>query len=139
MQARTLKIGQVAKAAGIGIDAVRFYERKGLIEEPRRRPSGYREYTPGVVLRLRFVKRAKELGFSLREIRELLSLKNEPRRGAAEVKRLANGKLADIKDKIATLQRMQEALEKLTRACSGRGSTIQCSILDALDEEEENT
>ena len=89
MKVASWKIGQVAKAAGIGIDAIRFYEREGLIEKPPRRSSGYRAYSPDVVQRLRFIKRAKELGFSLREISELLSLEGNPMAGAADVKRLS--------------------------------------------------
>ncbi len=84
-----MKIGAVAKAAGIGIDAVRFYERQGLIPDPARQPSGYRVYSPDVVLRLRFVRRAKELGFSLKEISELLSLETTAAATAADVKQLA--------------------------------------------------
>ena len=78
-----MKIGEVARAAGIGIDAVRFYERQGLIPEPARRPSGYRMYCPDVVLSLRFIRRAKELGFSLNEISELLSLETAAEATAA--------------------------------------------------------
>ncbi len=89
MKVASWKIGQVAKAAGIGIDAIRFYEREGLIEKPPRRSSGYRAYSPDVVQRLRFIKRAKELGFSLSEISELLSLEGNPKAGAAVVKRLS--------------------------------------------------
>ena len=73
-----MKIGEVARAAGVGIDAVRFYEREGLLPKPARRPSGYREYTPAAVVDLRFIKRAKQLGFSLKEISELLSIGREP-------------------------------------------------------------
>lgn len=131
-----MKIGEVAKAAGIGIDAVRFYEREGLIPEPARRPSGYRMYSPDVVLSLRFIKRAKELGFSLKEISELLSLETSAEATAADVRKLAETKLADIEERIRALQRMRRALRKATESCTGQGPTSGCSILQTLNREE---
>ena len=130
-----MKIGEVAKAAGVGIDAVRFYEREGLIPKPARRPSGYRVNTPDVVVSLRFIKRAKELGFSLREISELLSLEANPGATAGDVKRLAEEKLSDLETKIRALQRMRRALRGLTQECPGQGPTRGCSILRSLDVE----
>ena len=127
-----MKIGEVAKAADIGIDAIRFYERQGLIDEPARRPSGYRVYPPDVVLSLRFIKRAKELGFSLKEIAELLSLERNPGATAADVRQLAEEKLADLEDKIRALQGMRRALRKVAEDCRGRGPTSECSILRSL-------
>ncbi len=129
-----MKIGEVAKAAVIGIDAIRFYERPGLIPEPARRPSGYREYSQDVVLSLRFIKRAKELGFSLKEISELLSLERNPKATAGDVKRRAEQKLADLEDKIRALQGMRRALRKVAEECRGRGPTSECSILRSLVE-----
>ena len=131
-----MKIGEVAKAAGVGIDAVRFYEREGLIPEPARRPSGYRMYSPDVVLSLRFIKRAKELGFSLKEISELLSLETAAEATAADVRKLAETKLADIEERIRALQRMRRALRKATESCTGQGPTSGCSILQTLNREE---
>ena len=131
-----MKIGEVAKAAGIGIDAVRFYEREGLIPEPARRPSGYRMYSPDVVLSLRFIRRAKELGFSLKEISELLSLETAAEATAADVRKLAEAKLADIEERIRALQRMRRALRKATESCTGQGPTSGCSILQTLNREE---
>ena len=133
----TLNIGQVARRAGIGIDAIRYYERRGLIQEPARKASGYRQYTEEVIARLRFVKRAKELGFSLDEIRELLSLKLNPALNASKVKQHVEAKIADIAEKVRTLQRMKRALKKLSAACTEYGSTSECPILDALDSPEE--
>ncbi len=130
-----MKIGEVAKAAGIGIDAVRFYERQGLIPEPARRPSGYRMYSPDVVLSLRFIRRAKELGFSLKEISELLSLETAAEATAADVKTLAEAKLADMEERIRALQRMRRALKKAVGDCSGKGPTSGCSILRSLADE----
>ncbi len=131
-----MKIGEVAKAAGVGIDAVRFYEREGLIPEPARRPSGYRMYSPDVVLSLRFIRRAKELGFSLKEISELLSLETSAEATAADVRQVAEAKLADIEERIRALQRMRRALRKATESCTGQGSTSGCSILQTLNREE---
>jgi MerR family copper efflux transcriptional regulator len=134
---RHLTIGQVAKRAGIGVETVRFYEREGLLEEPERRPSGYRQFDESIVARLRFIRRAKELGFTLREIKELLSLKLDRSTTCADVKNRAEVKITDIEAKIESLKRMKRALVKLTKACSGRGETSDCPILDALDGEEE--
>jgi len=130
---KTLTIGQVAREAGVGVETVRFYEREGLIEEPSRRASGYRQFDEAVVDRLRFIREAKELGFTLNEIKELLSLKLDPASSCADVKGRAEVKIADIEEKIRTLQRMKRALVKLTKACSGDGPTGACPILESLD------
>lgn len=131
-----LTIGQVAKSAGVNVETIRFYEREGLIGKPPRRPSGYRQYQPDVVRRIRFIQRAKELGFSLREIAELLSLRLARGRSCAEMKARAIAKIVDIESKIAVLERMEAALTRLTEACAGRGSVGECPILDALDADE---
>jgi len=131
-----MKIGEVAKATGVGIDAVRFYEREGLIRAPARRPSGYREYTPDVVVSLRFIKRAKELGFSLKEISELLRLESSEEATPADVRGRAEAKLEDLEERIRSLQRMRRALRKLVESCPGKGPLSECSILRALAPEE---
>ena len=133
-----LTIGQVAKRTGIGIETVRFYEREGLFEPPARRPSGYRQFDEGIVARLRFIRRAKELGFTLNEIKELLSLKLDPSTTCDDVKSRAEVKIEDIEERIRTLRRMKQALAKLAKACSGRGKASDCPILDALDGEEQS-
>jgi len=130
-----MKIGQVAKAAGIGIDAVRFYERRGLIPKPGRQPSGYRVYAPDVVLNLQFIRSAQSLGFSLAEIGELISLEDQPDARAADVKELAQARLDDIEDRVRKLNRMKRALKKVVQGCSGQGPIAGCSILKALREE----
>ena len=130
---KSLTIGQVAREAGVGIETVRFYERQGLIEAPTRRASGYRQFNESVVDRLQFIREAKELGFTLGEIKELLSLKLDPSSSCAEVKGRAEAKIADIEGKTRTLQRMKRALAKLTKACSGDGPTSECPILEALE------
>jgi MerR family transcriptional regulator, copper efflux regulator len=131
-----LTIGKVAKAANVGIETLRFYEREGLIAEPPRRRSGYREYPPDTVRRVQFIRRAKELGFSLKEIAELLSLRVAPSTTCADVRAVARDKISDIETKLAELERMKAALERLARACRGKGPTSECPILDALDAKE---
>ncbi len=129
----TLKIGQLARRAGVGVETVRFYERRGLIDEPPRRASGYRQFSPETVGRLRFIRRAKELGFSLGEIKELLDLRVSPETPRGEVKRTALAKIADLEERIATLEQMKSALQEITAACSGEGPVGSCPILDALE------
>jgi MerR family copper efflux transcriptional regulator len=133
---KPLTIGQVARSAGIGVETVRFYERQGLIEEPARRASGYRQYGEAVVARLGFIRRAKELGFTLKEIGDLLSLRLDASASRTDVKRRAEAKLIDIDERIRTLKRMRKALSKLTAKCSGHGTTSECPILEAMDGKE---
>lgn len=128
----SITIGKVAKAAAVGIETVRFYEREGLIEKPPRRDSGYREYPPDTVDRVRFIKRAKELGFSLKEIKELMALRIAPGTTCGQIKKRAEDKIDDIENKISTLQSMKHALQKLAAACGGKGSVSECPILDAI-------
>ena len=128
-----MTIGQVAKTAGVGIETIRFYEKEGLIEKPARRASGYREYGDAVIPRLRFIRRAKELGFTLREIKELLALRVQHTASCGRVKEQAEAKIADINAKVQSLRRMKRALVKLTDACDERAPTSQCPILEALD------
>jgi MerR family transcriptional regulator, copper efflux regulator len=133
---KPLSIGQTARRAGVGVETVRFYERQGLLQEPPRRDSGYRQYPEDVVARLRFIRRAKELGFSLKEIKELLALRVDPTTTYAEVRSRAVAKIADIEEKIQALQRMRRALVKLAKECSGHGPTTECPILEALEPQE---
>ncbi len=131
-----LTIGQVAKHSGLGLETLRFYERKGLIEEPPRTDSGYRQYPEDVVGRIRFIKRAKELGFSLKEISELLSLRVDPGTTCADVRKQTELKLTDVEEKIRALRRIKTALKKLAASCVGTGPTSECPILEALDSQE---
>ena len=128
-----LTIGQLAKKADVNIETVRYYERRGLIPEPPRKESGYRQYSDEMVKRILFIKHAKELGFSLKEINELLTLKLDARTSCSEVKNRAEAKITDIEGKIKTLQRMKKALVKLTKACGGIGPAKECPILEALE------
>jgi len=131
----SLSIGQVAQQAGVGVQTIRFYEKEGLLPEPERRPSGYRQYSESAVRRLHFIKRAKDLGFSLEEIRELFALRVNPGSTCGAVKRRALAKVADVEEKIATLERIRDALLDLADACKGTGPTSDCPILDALETE----
>ncbi len=133
---KPLNIGKVAQRAGIGVETVRFYERRGLVDEPPRSASGYREYPAAVVSRFRFIKRAKELGFTLEEIKELLSLRLDPATTCADVKSRTEAKIAEVEAKIRSLRKMKTALVRLSTACSGRGTGSECPILEALGEEE---
>lgn len=129
----TMTISRVAKEAGIGIETVRFYEREGLLEQPARRASGYREYTEEAVRRIRFIKQSQALGFTLREIRELLALRLNPEATRSQIRQQAEAKLRDIEDKIESLKRMKRALTPLIKACDGKGSLEGCPILDAIE------
>lgn len=127
-----MRIGEVAKEAGVGIDTIRYYERRGLMSEPKRRASGYREYASGTALVIRFIKRAQVLGFSLDEIEELLQLREGGRRG--EVRGLAEQKVRDIDEKMSRLKAMRAALTGLITACSCQtGPVPECPIIEALN------
>src|SRR5689334_20364477 len=128
----SLTIGDVARRTGVGVETVRFYERQGLLEEPQRRASGYRQYDDEAVAVLRFIRRAKELGFTLKEVKGLLGLRLDASATRAEVRKQAKAKVADIEARIADLQRMRDVLQKLISKCHGDGSMTGCPILAAL-------
>ncbi len=134
----SLTIGKVARRAGVGVETIRFYERKGLIDEPPRRESGYRQYPEETISRLRFIKRAKELGFTLKEIKELLKLQVASSSTATcdEVRKLASEKIEDVRNKIRMLRGMEAALARLIGSCRRRVVTSNCPILEALDQKE---
>ena len=132
-QATKLTIGAVARDAGLAVDTVRFYEKEGLLRPPARTASGYRQYPADAVARLRFIRQAKQLGFSLKEIRELLALRVDARKSCGDVKARALVKIADVDRRIAQLGRVRRALATLADSCSGRGPTASCPILDALE------
>jgi len=129
----TLTIGQVAKLAGVGVETIRFYERKRVLKEPPRRESGYREYSRDTVRELRFIKRAQELGFSLKEITGLLALRVNPRQDCSGVKKRAEAKISEIRDKVRDLKRIQRVLEEVTRACVASKPIRECPILNCFD------
>jgi len=128
---KALMIGQVASQTGVGIETIRFYERQGLLDPPTRRASGYREYDEEVLTRIRFIRRGKELGFSLGEIDELLKLRVNPD-ACAETKRRVDGKIEQIDEKIRDLQRVCGALSDLAASCGESEESSQCPILEAL-------
>lgn len=134
--ATRMTIGQVAQAAGLGVETVRYYERRGLIPEPARSDAGYRLYTADAVRRLRFIVRAKLLGFTLQEVGELLSLRARPGAGCADVQAQAEAKIADIETRRAQLSAMKRALSELVSRCEAEASSDECPILDALAEDE---
>ena len=131
---KAFTVGQVARRAGVGIETVRFYERHGLLDEPERRESGYRQYGDPDVAVLRFIRRAKRLGFTLKEIKALLALRLDGSATRSDVRAQAAAKVADIGAKIRDLQRMRDALSVLTAACHGDGPATGCPILEALDQ-----
>lgn len=131
-----LKVGEVAKRADVNAQTIHYYERRGLLPKPPRTRSNYRIFSEDTVLRVRFIKRAQALGFSLKEIRELLSLRAEPRARCADVLRKAQAKVKNIDEKIALLRRMRAALVKLMAECQGELPISQCPMLESLNEAE---
>lgn len=129
-----LTIGRAAKAAGVRIATIRFYERRGLIAQPPRPESGYRTYPSETVARVRFIRQAQEIGFSLKEIEELLSLQAQPDAACGDVQDRARAKRAEVERKIDRLIRIRDALDDLIAACPGRGALRACSILSALSD-----
>jgi MerR family copper efflux transcriptional regulator len=127
-----ITIGAVARRAGVGIDTIRYYEREGLLPQPQRRASGYRDYGLDAVERLRFIRRAKDLGFTLEGIRELLALSTDRERGVKSVKQRAEARLGEVEQRIRELQRMKRGLKQLIDACPGHGPLEHCPILRAL-------
>jgi MerR family copper efflux transcriptional regulator len=133
----TLTIGQVARNAGVGVETIRFYEREGLLEEPPRRTSGYRQYPEHVIKRIHFIKRAQQLGFSLKEISELLALRVDGHTSCEEVKQRTETKIGEVERKLVELQRMRQALLHVSALCTGQGPASVCPMLDALDQQEQ--
>jgi MerR family transcriptional regulator, copper efflux regulator len=127
-----MKIGELAQRAGVGIDTVRYYERQGLLPMPERLASGYRRYGQIDVSRLHFVRRAKALGFTLVEIRELLALSGRREDDMGSLKAAATEKLVDVQARLAELTRIRDGLQSLVASCPGHGALEQCPILDAL-------
>jgi MerR family transcriptional regulator, copper efflux regulator len=136
METKPLTIGRLARAAGINLETVRYYERRGLVPRPPRSRSGYRLFPADTARRLRFIKHAQELGFSLKEIRGLLALRISPRSSCVEIRKRAEAKIRDIEGKIKSLESMRTSLRKLTKSCSGCGPISECPILESLDGED---
>lgn len=135
MKMKSLTIGRLAKQAGVNLETVRYYERRGLLPKPPRSASGYRLFPVEAARRLRFIRRAQQLGFSLGEIRELLSLRMSATARSTDVRKRAEAKIAHINAKIRSLDSMKRTLRKLTNACEGCGPIVACPILESLDKE----
>lgn len=127
-----LTIGKAANAASVRIATIRFYERRGLIAQPCKPDSGYRTYPPETVTRIRFIRQAQGIGFSLKEINDLLSLQARPDAACGDVRERAQAKRAEVERKIDQLIRIRDALDVLIASCPGRGALRSCSILGAL-------
>jgi len=133
---RQKTIGWVAKEADVNAQTVLYYERRGLLPAPSRSLSGYRLFNEDTVRRIRFIKRAQELGFTLKQVMALLALQGEQNASCAEVSAMAAGHFEDIEQKIHDLERMREALIPLVNACPGKGSLKACPIMDSLEGDE---
>ena len=129
-----LRSGELANRGGVNLETVRYYERRGLLPKPPRTPAGYRTFDADAVSRLRFIKQAQALGFSLKEIKELFALRLDPRASCADVRRRAEAKIADIDEKLRALRAMKRALVHLAAACAGSGPVSACPILESLEE-----
>lgn len=127
-----MQIGQLARQAGVPVDTVRYYERRGLLSEPMRRPSGYRDYAAADVATLRFIRCSKALGFTLEETRELLRLSAAPDSDRGEIRALAARRLADVEARLQELQSVRDTLAGLVNACSGEGPVAGCPIVERV-------
>ena len=125
-------IGKVAKKSGVGVETVRFYERLGLIDQPPRSNGGYRQYPEGTVIRIQFIIQAKKLGFTLKEIGELLMLQRKTGSSCGDFQRQAESKLIDVNCRIEELERMRVVLDNLIQSCSLGKSTEECPILNVM-------
>ena len=128
-----INIGQVAKQTGVTVEAVRFYEKQGLIAAPQRTDAGYRQYPLDAVKRVQFIQRAKEAGFTLKDIGELLALRQKPGTSCADIKLRATQKIEEVDQKIHDLNRIRDALGRMVLKCSGRGKLSECPILEELE------
>lgn len=125
-------IGEAAEQAGVNVQTLRYYERRGLLPQSPRRKSGYREFRDDSIRLVRFIKRAQELGFSLDEVEELLRLRRQSPRNRRRIRAVAEDKIRQIENKIDELERMKSALKTLVHSCHA-GTTLECPIIEALD------
>lgn len=130
-----LTIGQLAKSVGVNVQTVRYYERCRLLTPSDRKPSGYRLYDNEVIRRLRFIKNAQALGFTLREIADLLNLRVTSTARCGDVQRKAQTKLVQVETKVQDLRALARALKGLVQACRAGQPTERCPILKALEDE----
>ena len=133
----TTTIGRAAKQASVGVETIRFYERRGLIAQPPKPAAGgFRDYPAATLGQIRFIREAQDLGFSLEEISDLMSLRADPKADCAQVQRRAEAKLAEVEDKIERLKGIGVALGRLIEACPGKGALGACSIIEAFEIDE---
>lgn len=130
-----MQIGELAERAGVSVQTVRYYERRGLLPEPKRTRSGYRDYEHQALRRLRFILRSKDLGFTLSEIDELLALRVDPDTTADDVRQRARSKIEATTSKIRDLERIRTALERLVESCDAHGSSDECALMHAIGAE----
>ena len=133
-----ISAGELAKRCHVNTETLRYYEKLGLLPQPPRSQAGYRSYSDDAVTQIRFIKHAQELGFSLKEIKELLALKIDPCSTSAEVRERTVAKIADIDEKMKILGAMKKALTSLTAKCDGKGPASECSILEHLNSYEDS-
>lgn len=127
-----MKIGELANRVGVNIQTVRYYERRGLLPEPERTESGYREYDEHDIHRMEFILRAKDLGFTLTEIRELMELRVDPGRTAEDVRARALEKIADTEAKIRDLEEIRGGLQRLVGLCEAHGPVEECALMHTI-------
>lgn len=132
----TLTIGQVAGLADVNVQTIRYYERRGLVAPERRTEAGYRHYGGGAVARLRFVRHAQALGFSLAEIKELLALRVRNHSACGRIETRTREKITDIARRLRDLGQMKRTLERLAATCASRHTTDECPILKTLDDDD---
>ena len=130
-----LTIGKLANSAGVGVETVRFYERKGLLAQPERPSRGFRRYSEAAVRRLRFIRSARELGFNLREIGELLSLRDSPSATCEDVRDRTQEKIEELERRIGLMREMHTSLSVLLSRCDVEGPALNCPILGSLEEQ----
>ena len=134
IEMKAMTIGKAAKQAGVGVETIRFYERRGLIPQPPKPATGgFRDYPAATLSQIHFIREAQDLGFSLEEISDLMSLRADPKANCAQVQRRAEAKLAEVEEKIERLKGMGQALERLIEACPGKGALGACSIIETLE------
>jgi Cu(I)-responsive transcriptional regulator len=130
---KMLNIGQVAKQTGVTVEAIRFYEKQNLIATPQRSQSGYRQYPLETIKRVRFIQHAKDAGFTLKDVGELLALRREPDTSCTDIKLCTLKKIEEVDKKISDLNKIREALSRMIMKCSGRGALSECPILEELE------
>lgn len=134
MWAVDMTIGKLAKAAGVGVETIRFYERKGLIRKPPKKDGGFRSYSYEAVTRIRFIRRAQQLGFTLREVKDLVELQSKRKMTGGQVQKKADQKIQEIQTKISDLKKIEESLRQLSRVCGeGEQAIKECRFLDCLE------